>query len=322
MRFERPTGLMFHHFHGGGHPVAQGSISAAEFGDLLDFIQTGHEILNAKAWLERAQQRTLTPHEVCITFDDALACQYDIALPVLRDRGLTAFWFVYTSILSGGVEPLEIYRLFRTTGFPDISAFYEAFFSRAADEFAGAYQSAQAVFDASDYLKQASFYTREDRWFRFLRDQVLRDADYQRLMEGLMEEAAFSVEEAARHLWLTPAQVNELDADGHIIGLHSHTHPTTMAKLPVAHQRREYEANAAGLERLLGHKVDTVSHPCNSYGPETLGILKGLGVKVGFRANIVAVESRSMLEFDREDHANIMKEMTAASGAKIASEAG
>lgn len=305
MRFERPTGLMLHHFHGSGHPRTQGSISAAEFESILDFLSEDHTFLPAQDWREKALSGTLTPTDVCITLDDALACQYDVAGPVLERRGLTAFWFVYTSVLEGGIEPLEIFRLFRTTHFQDIDAFYDRFFDRTKQFSPQRYADAQEAFDPQVYLSASPFYTGNDRWFRYLRDVMLSFPEYRELMFSMMEEEGFSAEDASQNLWLTQTQVKALSDAGHVIGLHSHTHPTALAKLSAAEQRREYEQNSASLSAVLGYRPDCMSHPCNSYSGETLDILRSLGVRIGFRANRSPVSARSDLEFDREDHANI-----------------
>src|ERR1700712_3764530 len=120
-------GVMFHHFHSSIHPAGQGSISGEELSRLIESIRP-ERIVPAREFLLRAERQQLHPNDVCLTFDDNLRCQYDVALPVLRRFGLTAFWFVYTSVLQGNSEPLEIYRAFRTVHFASIDDFYAAFF--------------------------------------------------------------------------------------------------------------------------------------------------------------------------------------------------
>ena len=80
--------------------------------------------------------------------------------------------------------------------------------------------------------------------------------------------------------------LRNLDAGGHVIGLHSYSHPTVMATLPVATQRLEYQQNLEHIQRVLGQAPLTVSHPCDSYSADTLGILGEMGVRLGFRANM------------------------------------
>lgn len=313
MRFKRPTGLMFHHFHGLGHPEVQGSISADDFGQILDYIGENHTLLPARVWYERALDGSLSAQEVCLTFDDALACQYDIALPVLDSRGLTGFWFVYTAILAGGVEPLEIFRHFRTTCFSDIDAFYCQFFKITASRHPDRYQSAQERYDPDRHYQLAPFYTDNDKWFRYVRDRILTFEEYGSIMETMMEKASFSVEKARRNLWLSADHVKKLSACGHIVGLHSHTHPTAIASLCAADQKAEYVTNADTLHAILGTAPETVSHPCNSYNEITLDILGSMGVMLGFRADTGTVDNRSPLEFDRQDHAIVHEAVKARS---------
>ena len=45
---------------------------------------------------------------------------------------------------------------------------------------------------------------------------------------------------------------------------------------------------------------------------DTLDVLRDMGITLGFRANLAAVEGRSALEFPREDHTNVWKLATAS----------
>lgn len=114
---------MVHHFYDENHCRGQGAISSQQFADIIDFLGRDR-ILPATEWMGRYKKKVLRDDELCITFDDVLLCQYDIALPVLEDYSLTAFWFVYSSILADGIEMLEMYRKFRTMCFEDVEDFY------------------------------------------------------------------------------------------------------------------------------------------------------------------------------------------------------
>ena len=100
--------------------------------------------------------------------------------------------------------------------------------------------------------------------------------------------------------------IKKLNDDGHIIGLHSHTHPTMLSKLSKIDQEKEYQKNYKILYDSLKNPPKTVSHPCNSYNNDTLSVLRNLKIEIGFRANM---ENHlfSEFEFPREDHANIIK---------------
>src|SRR5205085_398427 len=107
------------------------------------------------------------------------------------------------------------------------------------------------------------------------------------------------------------AEVRSLHQSGHVIGLHSHTHPTRLNRLSDEEQRYEYRANHRYLTALLGEEPASVSHPCNSYDERTIQILRSLGIKLGFRANMTAGFD-SELELPREDHANLLRQLRMA----------
>jgi peptidoglycan/xylan/chitin deacetylase (PgdA/CDA1 family) len=307
----RPHGMMFHHFHSTDHRPGQGSISADALSAMIE--QIGPErILPAREFLSRHTSGSLRAGDICLTFDDALRCQFDVAVPVLREFGLTAFWFVYTSVLQGQIEPLEIYRHFRMNCFESVDAFYLAF-EGAVERSDHADFAAMLMeeFNPRAYLAGFPFYTDEDRKFRFLRDEVLGPARYHAVMEQLIAEKEFDVKSAARGLWMDDRCVRELHAAGHVIGLHTHTHPTRVEHLSADEQRGEYYENYAYLKNLLDARPVTMSHPCNSYNATTLEILRELGITLGFRANM-ASGFDGALELPREDHTNLIRAMKLA----------
>jgi peptidoglycan/xylan/chitin deacetylase (PgdA/CDA1 family) len=301
-------GLMFHHFHGGPHLPGQGSISPEEFDALLDFVDPSR-ILPAQEWLRRSLAGTLSPNDLCLTFDDALRCQFDIALPVLRRRGLTAFWFVYSSVFEGGIEPLEIYRHYRSTAFEDVEGFYDAFdIALTASPYADMVAQALDGVDVSCYLADFAFYTRRDRKFRYIRDRILGPQRYHALMDAMIAGAGLDAKDVGPGLWMDDDCLRALAAEGHVIGLHSYSHPTALADCGVGAQEEEYRRNFRHLHAVLGAAPQTVSHPCNSYNAATLELLSGMGVVLGFRANM-ARPGAGILEQPRNDHANILQEM-------------
>jgi len=247
-----PYGVMFHHFHDSSHPHGQGAISAQELAELIEHIGR-NRILSAEEWIRRADGGGLSDTDICLTFDDALRCQYDIAFPVLRDMGLTAFWFVYSSVFNGNVEPLEVYRYFRTTKFASINDFYEQFFSAASDSFPNEYASALNGFDPDAYLSAFPFYSSNDRIFRYLRDDVLGGDCYHAVMTALMASNGFDTASIAGQLWMVDDHLRVLRDNGHVIGLHSYSHPTRLSALPPEDQGEEYRRNFDHLVQVLGH---------------------------------------------------------------------
>ena len=83
-----------------------------------------------------------------------------------------------------------------------------------------------------------------------------------------------------------------------------------MSKLTARQQLDEYQKNLNHLSELLKtSEIISMSHPCGDYNLETLSILEGMGIQIGFRSNMGVKEIKSPLEIPREDHANVFKEM-------------
>ena len=304
----QPHGVMFHYFHDHRHPAGQGSLSADELADLIRLIDPDR-ILAAREWLKLALAGALEKHHLCLTFDDNLCCQYDVALPVLQELGLTAFWFVPTAGMRGELARPDLYRKFRVKYFEEINDFYEAFFrALATSDHADLAEQALREFHHSTYLAEFPFYSEADRRFRYVRDEVLGPQSYSSVMDSLIGSMGVKLADLADNLWMKPDDLRRLHAEGHVIGLHTHTHPTRISYLPPEQQLREYRDNYMCLMSLLGQPPSTVAHPCNSYNRHTLAILRRLGVRIGFRSDMVYSE-HSKLEFARRDPANILHEV-------------
>ena len=169
--------VMFHHFHNDQHLPSQGSLSGSDFIEMINWLGEKYNLLNANTYQEKFLDQTLQDKDICLTFDDALKCQFDIAVPIMEKYGIKAFFFVYSSAFSEHPDLLEVYRYFRTASYDDIDKFYDDFFScikkRDLKEFSNEYLK----FTNLKYLSNFPFYSNNDRWFRYLRDQYLDNND-------------------------------------------------------------------------------------------------------------------------------------------------
>jgi peptidoglycan/xylan/chitin deacetylase (PgdA/CDA1 family) len=301
-------GVMFHHFHDGKkHNKSQGSIDANSFEALLSWLESeGYTVLPALEWQRKIIRGELNEGDICITFDDALSCQYDIALPVMNRRGITAFWFVYSSALMGMSEDLELFRHYRNTSFNSIDEFYDKFELTCYEM--GFKHEITAKIDSiniNEYLLGFDFYTIEDRRFRYIRDRVLGPDRYKNVMGMMLKNDGVELLTLQNQLWLSELQVKKLHDDGHVIGLHSFSHPTSIAEFDHFDQSVEYVKNFEHIQRLTGSAPLAMSHPCNSYSEATLSVLSDLDIRIGFRSNMHKVTD-SLLEIPRVDHAELM----------------
>lgn len=303
-------GIMFHHFHNDGlyFTRSQGSISASTFYNILVKLrEKGLVFRNPDEWRVLLRSNKLKPNDICVTFDDALKCQFDVARPVMDSLGIKAFWFIYTSPMQGVLERLEIYRYFRFNYFENIESFYYNFFvflEERQDELGMDIEQEDKKFIATRYIEEHLFYTPSDRRFRYFRDVVLGPEKYCSVMDAMLSEHEFDEARCAAILWMTKDDIKELASTGHAVGLHSHTHPTNLKALTRVQQEAEYRRNFDIISNATGSVPWSVSYPCGSYNRDTDSIMKSLGINCGFDATMHPYSNS--LHIPRIDHAYLI----------------
>jgi peptidoglycan/xylan/chitin deacetylase (PgdA/CDA1 family) len=304
MDHSRPFGVMFHHFHKkGDKPLGQGSLTPERFANIITQLKDEYNLLPAKSWYYKAATETLEKDDICITFDDNLLSQYEIAFPILEKHNLTGFWFVYSSPLKGELEKLELYRYYRCTEFNDINEFYKGFDNKVSELFGKDDISRKLLnFDSDNYLSAFPFYSLEDKRFRYLRDEILGELNYNHVMDMMIENSRLKLSDVSKKIWFNSSAIKHLHQSGHIIGLHSHSHPNRLNQLSHEDQYREYIDNYKILNGITEERLSVAAHPTNSYNDDTFKVFKELNVIIGFRSTM-EIGFDSNYEFPRIDHA-------------------
>ena len=303
-------GVMFHHFHGANHPVGQGSISATDLDLMISKLQKEFHVLNIHEFALKALEGQLDEMDTCLTFDDSLLCQYEIALPVVEAHGLLASFNIYSSAFSGTPDPLEVYRYFRSVSYKNFEDFFLDFIHIVKLSFLSEYRYGLLKFASERaFFDDFPFYTENDKIFRFFRDRVLGPKLYDHVMVELMKAKEFDTSEVPKKVFMTESHLKKLHQQGHVLGLHSDSHPTQMHTLSEEEQLNEFTKNFNFLVEITGVEPKTMAHPCGQYNKTTLDILNDLGISIGFCSSLKSPYAKSLLELPREDHSNIMQQM-------------
>ena len=205
-----PHGILAHYFCADESSRVQGALTIAEWDAGLDAY--GSRLIPAREWIKRALKGQ-TRDEVCVTFDDGLKEAQTYALPALERRGLTAAWYPYTQVLVGVPHQLERDRWIRNHAYGSLEAFYAAWWKHVkAEDFATALPSG--------YLADRGYLTDIDRLWRYWRNERVTPDDYRAVMDALEGPPRF---DPTTH-WLTAYDLAKLQWEGHVVGLHTHTH--------------------------------------------------------------------------------------------------
>ena len=143
--------------------------------------------------------------------------------------------------------------------------------------------------------------------------------EYKDIMFKMFDEKKFNHKDLYKILAMGNHHLKKIHELGHLIGLHSHSHPPLLENLPYNKQLNEYQNNISILSKILNidkKDIKYMSHPSGSYNENTLQILKNLGIELGFQSMIkvdlkknMKKINNSLLETAREDHSNIIKMM-------------
>lgn len=312
-------GLMFHHLHDDKkYKKGQGSVSSKEFYKIIDFVGEKN-ILDAPEFINRLKEKKLSSKNICLTFDDGLKSQYDIASPILKSLNKKAFFFTPSAIFTNKNHRLEMYRYFRTNFFKNIENFSEEFFAIVENSLKLNIDKAIKErhlkifgYPIKEWKKKFPYFSDNDIKFRIVRDSILSEKKYDLIMEKFFKKYKFKKKEVLSKIFFTEENVKKLHSYGHIIGLHSHSHPTMISNMSYKNQKIEYKLNKKYLENITNYTIKTMSHPCGSYNFNTLKILKKLNIEIGFK-QIMTKDKRmkkinqSHLEIARHDSSSILR---------------
>ncbi|OOB79516.1 MAG: hypothetical protein BEN18_00465 [Epulopiscium sp. Nuni2H_MBin001] len=262
---------MFHYFYDQDkYPKVQGSISAQR----LEKIINKYNIISAKEWMEKYETKSLKEDELFISLDDGLKEQLDIALPVLQKYNLTALWNINTNPTKGGIDNLDLYRYFRNYCFATVEEFYQQFFYTVSVGVTNCDN-----IDIGDYLCNSPFYSYDDKKFRYVRDVIL-GKDYNKVMDNMIQQ--YGLDPYMLDLWIGEKDIQQLSQTGHVIGLHTHNHPTNMDGLTKIEQYEELYLNKKILDKITNTNIIAAAYPCGKYNEDTIDVLIDLGVKYAF----------------------------------------
>jgi len=303
-------GIMFHHFHDQKrHYKGQGSINKEHFYSLIKYFGKKN-ILKPEEFIDRYKKNKLKKNHLCLTFDDGLKCQYDIALPILEDLKLKAFFFINSINLSSKPDHLELYRAFRHLCYENIENFYEDFFKSLKIKNLDLFFKKKLKIIRHWKIK-FPFYSYSDIRFRILREYLIDEAQYKKIMFNLFKKKKFDYKKKLQELYMNKSDLKRLSNLNHNIGLHSHSHPTIMRMESRNKQINEYTKNKKILEKIILKEINSMAHPCGSYNKFTLKILDKLKIDIGFRSTLMVdmqMEkiNNSKFEIARQDHSNIL----------------
>jgi peptidoglycan/xylan/chitin deacetylase (PgdA/CDA1 family) len=254
--------LIFHRVLPKPDPLFPGEVDAAQFDAMLGWLRRWFQVLPLDEATARLKAGTLPSRAAAITFDDGYADNHDVALPLLKQHGLSATFFIATGFLGGGrmfndsvIETVRRCRLAEL----DVSAL--GLGRHGLGELAQRQTAIQQLIRGIKYL----------------------ELDERRQLTERIAEAAQV--ELPTDLMMSPDQVRALRAAGMQIGAHTVNHPI-LARLDLDTAGREIAESRRYLEDLLGERVGLFAYPNGKPGSDYLPEQARLVESLGFEAAV------------------------------------
>ena len=219
-----------------------------EAGDFVSAAQIVANIDGAKPLPERA---------IVVTFDDGLAEQCVTAWPILRDMGIPAIFYVNTGCISDPkVETVHKIHLLRANVAPERIL-------REFDVFAAQRGIDVAAIDTANATLQYKYDTVENARLKYLLNFALSTSQRSQFVDYALATAlAFDEAATSRALYMSPAQLRELDAHG-AIGTHAHHH-VVLGQLSPHDADHQIRQSLELLEDWGCQAVNSLSYPYGS----------------------------------------------------------
>lgn len=197
----RLTVLTFHNVRASGGALAKDEIDASDFANRLRWLRAVAVIKPFDEALAIMKSGRGPLQQVAITFDDGYATNSTVVLPVLKDMGLRATFFVLPGLIGQSLWTEDVRQAIRGagTGMPDLS---DLGFRALQSNGSGDRQLAA------------------DRLVEWMKD--LPDSQRRELVSEILTRCAYT---AVRGQLMSEPQMRQLADAGMEIGSHSMTHP-------------------------------------------------------------------------------------------------
>ncbi|ANB03759.1 polysaccharide deacetylase [Ectothiorhodospira sp. BSL-9] len=267
--------LIYHRVLPEPDPLLPSDPDAATFRWQMQVVSKLFNVVPLSEAVKRLQNGTLPPRAACITFDDGYADNHDVALPILREQGLPATFFVATGFLDGGMMFNDrVLETIRRMPSGDLDLVDIGLGKRRIDGLGERKALIKEVIQSVKYLESGE---REEK---------------------VAQLAAECPQALPTDLMMTSAQLKGLDAAGMEIGGHTHSHPI-LARLEDDQARADILKGKEILESLLSHDVRLFAYPNGKPGSDYLATHAEMVRACGFDAAVSTAWGVSTAQTDR-----------------------
>jgi peptidoglycan/xylan/chitin deacetylase (PgdA/CDA1 family) len=271
----RLTIVNFHRVHAHPDPLYPQEMHAVLFRQRMCWLREWFNVIPLADAVGALEHGTLPERALAVTFDDGYADNATVALPILRELGLHATFFIAASFIDGG-------RMWNDTIIEAVRAARGPILDLSAVGL-GRYPlpTAEARREAIESIV---------RCVKYLSPQE-REAS----VNGIARNAACDL---ASNLMMSTSQLRSLAASGMGIGAHTMSHPILCSLDDVSSQREIAEGREV-LEALLGQPVTLFAYPNGKPGRDYRKVHVRIVRDLGFAAAVSTARGAAATDSDR-----------------------
>lgn len=268
------------------YPQIKG-LDLAEFRYQVDYLQENYDIITIEDVIGALRSGdALSPRAALLTFDDGYAEHYDLAFPILFDRGLQGCFFPPVEPIRDAVM-LDVNRVHFILASCDNPAQLGAAIDAAIEAAVDDNLRTVARYRA-EWAKPNRFDDAETIYVKRMLQTALPEALRNQIARALFaqyvsgDEAAF-----ANELYITPEQAKLMQASGMYFGSHGFSH-YWLNRIPQKTQEAEV-TKALDFLRSIGSPVDdfwVMCYPFGGWNDGLLDVLAAHGCDLGLTTEV------------------------------------
>lgn len=264
--------LFYHRVLSEPDPLQPDIPDAALFRRHMRWLRRFYRVLPLMEAVTLLMDGRLPRRAVAITFDDGYRDNYEVALGILRELGLSATFFISSGFLDGG-------RMWNDTAIEAVRRLPES----------------ELTFEPCG-IRKLPLRSLEQR--RQAMDRLLAALKYRPLAhrQQLCETLAARLDEPLPGLMMTREQVRGLRRAGMDIGAHTVRHPILKTLAP-AMARAEIEQSKRALEEILGEPIRLFAYPNGKagrdFGPEHAAMVAESGFQAAVTTDWGTADART-----------------------------
>jgi peptidoglycan/xylan/chitin deacetylase (PgdA/CDA1 family) len=252
--------LIYHRVNPARDPLFPADVDAAAFAEQMAMVSRMFKVFPLEEGISRLREGTLPAGAAAVTFDDGYADNAEIALPILRQAGITATFFIATGFLDGGrMWNDTIIEFVRRVPGDVLDLRDRGFGMHPVSSLSQRHATIQKLILSLKYLPPA------ERLEKVNDIVTSRDVS----LPG--------------NMMMRSEQVRELHAAGMGIGAHTVTHPI-LAATEREHARTEMAEGKRQLQDIIGAPVNLFAYPNGKPGQDYCREHVTLAREVGFTA--------------------------------------